>query len=78
VVDRYIVRHAEAPDDAARAPDGRPLDPDTGEPIPDPDAGRLADSIETALRLGEGVVLIAPAQPWVDANEDVWKAWMPA
>ena len=30
-------------------------------PIPDPDAGRLADSIETALRLGEGVVLIAPA-----------------
>src|SRR6185312_149000 len=37
------------------------LDPETGEPIPDPDAGRLADSIETALRLGEGVVLIAPA-----------------
>ena len=29
--------------------------------IPDPDAGRLADSVETALRLGEGVVLIAPA-----------------
>ena len=26
-----------------------------------PDASRLADSIETALRLGEGVVLIAPA-----------------
>src|SRR6188508_389212 len=61
VVDRYIVRHAEAPEDVKRAPDGRPLDPETGEPIPDPDAGRLADSIETALRLGEGVVLIAPA-----------------
>ena len=30
-------------------------------PIPDPDAARLADSIETALRLGEGVVVIAPA-----------------
>jgi excinuclease ABC subunit A len=26
-----------------------------------PDASRLADSVETALRLGEGVVLIAPA-----------------
>ena len=61
VVDRYIVRHAEAPDGAQRAPDGRPIDPATGEVIPDPDAGRLADSIETALRLGEGVVQIAPA-----------------
>ncbi|HEY8636050.1 MAG TPA: hypothetical protein VIL81_02210, partial [Candidatus Limnocylindrales bacterium] len=64
VVDRYIVRHADPPEgveDAARAPDGRPIDPDTGLPIPDPDASRLADSIETALRLGEGVVLIAPA-----------------
>ena len=26
-----------------------------------PDAARLADSIETALRLGEGVVVVAPA-----------------
>ena len=61
IVDRYIVRHAEAPEGAARAPDGRPIDPETGLVIPDPDASRLADSIETALRLGEGVVLIAPA-----------------
>ena len=61
VVDRYVVRHAEAPEGAARAEDGRPLDPETGLPVPDPDAGRLADSIETALRLGEGVVLIAPS-----------------
>src|SRR3954471_6260466 len=61
VVDRYIVRHAEAPDGAERAPDGRAIDPDTGTVIPDPDAGRLADSVETALRLGEGIVLIAPA-----------------
>jgi excinuclease ABC subunit A len=61
VVDRYVVRHADAPDDAARATDGRPLDPDTGAPIPDPDASRLADSVETALRLGEGEILIAPA-----------------
>ncbi len=61
VVDRFIVRHAEAPEGAARGPDGRPLDPATGEPIPDPDAARLADSVETALRLGEGLVLIAPA-----------------
>ena len=61
VVDRYIVRHADAPEGAERAPDGRPIDPETGQVIPDPDAGRLADSVETALRLGEGVVLIAPA-----------------
>ncbi len=61
IVDRYIVRHAESPEGAARAPDGRPIDPETGLVIPDPDASRLADSIETALRLGEGVVLIAPA-----------------
>jgi excinuclease ABC subunit A len=61
VVDRYIVRHAEVPDGAARGPDGRPIDPETGRAIPDPDAPRLADSIETALRLGEGIVLIAPA-----------------
>ena len=61
VVDRYVVRHAEAPEDARRAKDGRPIDPATGEPIPDPDASRLADSIETALRLGEGLVLVAPA-----------------
>ncbi|MFP5342476.1 MAG: excinuclease ABC subunit UvrA [Candidatus Limnocylindria bacterium] len=61
VVDRYVVRHAEAPEGAARAADGRPIGPETGEVIPDPDASRLADSIETALRLGEGAVLIAPA-----------------
>ncbi|TMD29334.1 MAG: excinuclease ABC subunit UvrA, partial [Chloroflexi bacterium] len=61
VVDRYVIRHAKAPEGAARAPDGRPIDPESGRVIPDPDAARLADSIETALRLGEGVVLIAPA-----------------
>jgi excinuclease ABC subunit A len=61
VVDRYVVRHAEAPEGFERSPDGRPIDPATGAVIPDPDAARLADSIETALRLGEGVVLIAPA-----------------
>jgi excinuclease ABC subunit A len=61
VVDRYVVRHAEAAAGAKVDAAGRPVDPDTGEPVPDPDATRLADSIETALRLGEGVVLIAPA-----------------
>ena len=61
VVDRFVVRHAEAPEGAARDADGRPIDPETGQAIPDPDASRLADSVETALRLGEGVVLIAPA-----------------
>jgi excinuclease ABC subunit A len=61
VVDRYVVRYGDAPEGAGKAADGRPIDPATGQVIPDPDASRLADSIETALRLGEGVVLIAPA-----------------
>ncbi len=61
VVDRFVVRHADAPEGAARGPDGRPIDPETGSAMPDPDASRLANSVETALRLGEGVVLIAPA-----------------
>jgi excinuclease ABC subunit A len=61
VVDRYIIRYADAPEGVERAADGRPVDPATGRTIPDPDAPRLADSVETALRLGEGVVLIAPA-----------------
>jgi excinuclease ABC subunit A len=61
VVDRYVVRRAEAPEGATRDTAGRPIDQETGLAIPDPDATRLADSIETALRLGEGVVLIAPA-----------------
>ena len=44
VVDRYIVRHAEAPEGAERDAAGRPIDPDTGLAVPDPDAvapGRL-------------------------------------
>ena len=61
VVDRYVVRRADLPEGAKRDADGRPIDPETGEPIGDPDAARLADSVETALRLGEGVMLIAPA-----------------
>src|SRR3954447_14678905 len=61
IVDRYIVRHAEVPEGARLALDGRPIDPETSTPIDDPDRSRLADSIETALRLGEGVVVIAPA-----------------
>ncbi len=67
VVDRYIVRHAEAPEGAgeAGAPErerpGDGVGDRAGEPPRDPDAARLADSVETALRLGEGVVVIAPA-----------------
>ncbi len=49
VVDRLVVRQRDA-DDQAFGPDN-----------PDPDAARLADSVETALRLGEGVMLVAPA-----------------
>jgi excinuclease ABC subunit A len=60
VVDRFVVRHTEIPDDAPRDEQGRALD-EHGEPIRPPDSTRLADSVETALRLGEGVVLIAPA-----------------
>jgi excinuclease ABC subunit A len=53
VVDRFIVRHggdAEADVNAAGP----------AAPTERPDSARLADSVETALRLGEGVVLIAP------------------
>ncbi len=49
VVDRLVVRHADD--------DGRPYDHEH----PNPDAARLADSVETALRLGEGVMVVAPA-----------------
>jgi len=49
VVDRLVVRHKDA--------EGKAFGPDH----PDPDAARLADSVETALRLGEGVMLVAPA-----------------
>ncbi|MDP8904963.1 MAG: excinuclease ABC subunit UvrA, partial [Chloroflexota bacterium] len=51
VVDRLVVRHADA--------DGAPYGPDH----PNPELGRFADSVETALRLGEGVMVVAPADP---------------
>ena len=60
IVDRFVVHHADVPADAAVDAEGQPIDPDTNEPIKPPDSTRLADSVETALRLGEGVVLIAP------------------
>ena len=60
VVDRYIVRRAENPGGWATDDLGRPIDPSTGTALPDPDATRLADSVETALRLGEGVTVVAP------------------
>src|SRR3954463_12924987 len=50
VVDRYIARGAEAPGEWARDDLGRPVDPATGVASPAPDAARLADSVETALR----------------------------
>src|SRR5271157_4997787 len=61
VVDRFVVRQADVPAEAPRNAQGQPIDPETREPIKPPDSTRLADSVETALRLGEGVVLIAPA-----------------
>ena len=59
-MDRFIVRRAEAPEDWVRDATGHPIDPETGAALPDPDTTRLADSVETALRLGEGVVVVAP------------------
>ncbi len=49
VVDRLVIHHADD--------DGKPY---TSE-YPNPDRGRFADSVETALRLGEGVLVVAPA-----------------
>ncbi|MHB8399235.1 MAG: excinuclease ABC subunit UvrA [Candidatus Limnocylindrales bacterium] len=54
VVDRYVVRHRRLDGDG----DLGAADAAAGSV--DPDAARLADSVETALRLGEGVVVIAP------------------
>src|ERR687890_174918 len=42
VVDRFIVRRAEAPEDWQRDERGRPVDPETGRPVDDPDRSRLA------------------------------------
>jgi len=46
VVDRFVVQH--------------PVD-EKGKPLPIPDRSRLADSVETAIKLGEGLAIIAPA-----------------
>jgi excinuclease ABC subunit A len=53
VVDRLVVR--------CTSEDGVPFGPDH----PNPDSSRLADSVETALRLGEGVMVVAPADTGV-------------
>ena len=55
-----VVRRAEAPTNGhATSAAGRSTRRRAA--VPDP-IGRLADSVETALRLGEGVVLIAPVR----------------
>src|SRR5688572_25184655 len=41
VVDRFVVRHPEVGDEAPRDAEGRPIDPETGEPLRHPDAARL-------------------------------------
>jgi excinuclease ABC subunit A len=51
VIDRLVVHHTDE--------DGRPYGPDHRNP----DLARFADSVETALRLGEGVMVVAPADP---------------
>jgi excinuclease ABC subunit A len=63
VVDRFIVRHGGGEDGGGGADQGHGITSGEGSAPPEterPDAARLADSVETALRLGEGVVLIAP------------------
>ena len=49
VVDRLVVHHADD--------DGKAFD----DSYPNPERGRFADSVETALRLGEGVMVVAAA-----------------
>jgi excinuclease ABC subunit A len=51
VVDRLVIHHADD--------EGKPYTVD----YPNPDRGRCADSVETALRLGERIVVVAPADP---------------
>ena len=59
VVDRFIVRHGETTEAGAAEAGAGPSESSALDPSR-PDSTRLADSVETALRLGEGVVLIAP------------------
>ncbi|HEX7612936.1 MAG TPA: hypothetical protein VF371_09180, partial [Candidatus Limnocylindrales bacterium] len=59
VVDRFIVRHGGGSDSVGAEATGTTTGEGSAAPER-PDAARLADSVETALRLGEGVVLIAP------------------
>jgi len=53
VVDRLIIRHEQ--------------DPETGQQINE-DAARLADSVETAIKLGNGIMIVVdvtnPEKPW--------------
>jgi excinuclease ABC subunit A len=53
VVDRFVVHSGS--DEGAAAVDGS-----ASATADRPDSARLADSVETALRLGEGVMMIAP------------------
>ena len=46
IVDRFVVQH--------------PVD-EKGKALPIPDRSRLADSVETAIKLGEGLAIVAPA-----------------
>jgi len=70
VVDRFVVHREEASvadEGALAAGEGSPVgqsatasDAPATPTTERPDATRLADSVETALRLGEGVMMIAP------------------
>jgi excinuclease ABC subunit A len=62
IVDRFVVRHGDGADEGASgaAEATGATDPAAADNSR-PESARLADSVETALRLGEGVVQIAPA-----------------
>jgi excinuclease ABC subunit A len=68
VVDRLVIRHEEEAGEQRSRGAGEqrsgdeaksPLLPSTSAPLHTPDRARIADSIETALKLGAGVVLVS-------------------
>jgi excinuclease ABC subunit A len=64
IVDRFVVRHGDGTGEAGAADTTGATETTTGDAAgagSRPESARLADSVETALRLGDGVVLIAPA-----------------
>jgi len=60
VVDRFVVHRGSGEAGAVSEGDGAAAEASASSAAARPDSARLADSVETALRLGEGVMMIAP------------------